>query len=58
VTAVIEDDGSGFRPEGEIDGPGLGLVSMQERMALVGGRLSIESSPGGGTTIVAQVPVP
>lgn len=58
VTAVIEDDGDGFRPEEAVAGPGLGLVGMQERMALVGGRLSSESAPGRGTTIVAEVPVP
>lgn len=58
VTTVVEDDGRGFDPEQALDGEGLGLVGMQERMALVGGRLSIESRAGRGTTIVAEVPVP
>jgi signal transduction histidine kinase len=31
---------------------------MRERVALVGGRLTIESRPGAGTTFVAEVPVP
>jgi signal transduction histidine kinase len=55
VAAVIEDDGAGFdqrttRPEG------IGLLGMRERLALLDGRLEIESRPGAGTTIVAEVP--
>jgi signal transduction histidine kinase len=34
----------------------LGLSGMRERVALVGGRLTVESSPGAGTTLVAEVP--
>jgi signal transduction histidine kinase len=56
VTAVIEDDGVGFTAEDRADG--LGLVSMRERAALVGGRLTVESSKGAGTTLVAEVPAP
>ena len=37
---------------------GLGLVGMRERVALLGGRLTIESTAGAGTTLVAEVPVP
>ena len=55
VTAVIEDDGRGFTPVGS--GEGLGLLGMGERLALLGGKLKIESSPGAGTTIVAEVPL-
>jgi signal transduction histidine kinase len=55
VTAVIEDDGRGFSTDEERDG-GLGLVGMRERVALVGGRVEIESSSA-GTTIVVEVPV-
>ena len=55
VTAVIEDDGRGFTP-GD-DGGGLGLLGMGERLALLGGKLKLESSPGSGTTIVAEVPL-
>ena len=55
VTAVIEDDGRGFTPE--LDGDGLGLLGMGERLALLGGKLKLESSPGAGTTIVAEVPL-
>ena len=55
VTAVIEDDGRGFTPDG--GGEGLGLLGVGERLALLGGKLKIESSPGAGTTIVAEVPL-
>jgi signal transduction histidine kinase len=54
VTAVIEDDGRGFDPY-ELSGDGLGLLGMRERVALLEGRLTIESSPGAGTTLVAEV---
>jgi len=55
ITAVIEDDGRGFTPDG--GGEGLGLLGMGERLALLGGKLKVESSPGAGTTIVAEVPL-
>jgi two-component system sensor kinase len=35
----------------------MGLLGMRERLALLDGRLEIESRPGTGTTIVAEVPV-
>ena len=57
VTAIVEDDGVGFDPAKTRD-DGLGLIGMRERVALVGGRLTIESRPGAGTTFVAEVPVP
>jgi signal transduction histidine kinase len=52
--AVVEDDGRGFNPAAVRD-DALGLEGMRERLALVGGRLRIESS-GVGTTLVAEVP--
>ncbi|HYH68529.1 MAG TPA: PAS domain S-box protein [Urbifossiella sp.] len=56
AAAVVEDDGAGFEPEGAGTGR-LGLVGMRERLALVGGTLEVESSPGGGTTVIARVPL-
>jgi len=56
IGAIIEDDGQGFAPEEARDGP-LGLIGMRERIALVGGTLAIESTPGAGTTLVAHVPL-
>jgi signal transduction histidine kinase len=55
VSAVVEDDGRGFSAEERTDG--LGILGMGERLALLGGRLKIESAPGAGTTIVAEVPI-
>ena len=56
VTALIEDDGRGFN-RGDGTGEGLGLLGMGERLALLGGKLRIESTPGSGTTLVAEVPL-
>jgi signal transduction histidine kinase len=55
VSAVIEDDGRGFAEEQGSEN-GLGLLGMRERVALVDGRLSVESSPGAGTTLSIEVP--
>jgi two-component system, NarL family, sensor histidine kinase DevS len=56
AVVVVEDDGNGFDPAETRPGA-LGLVGMRERVALVGGRLTVESTPGRGTTLVAEVPV-
>jgi signal transduction histidine kinase len=56
VSVVVEDDGVGFEPHRARE-DGIGLVGMQERVALLGGRLAIESRPGAGTTFVAEVPL-
>ena len=56
VKAVVEDDGMGFDPEHTREG-GFGVVGMQERLSLLGGRLHVESSAGAGTTIAADVPL-
>jgi len=53
VRLRVADDGAGFDPT---VAHGLGLVSMQERLNLVGGRLSIDSRPAAGTRIDAIVP--
>jgi signal transduction histidine kinase len=56
VVAVVEDDGSGFDPA-ETREDGFGITGMRERLALLDGRLEIESSERGGTTLVAEVPL-
>jgi signal transduction histidine kinase len=56
VKAVVEDDGRGFDPT-ELGDDGFGLVGMRERLALLGGRLEVESGPETGTTIAAEVPI-
>ncbi len=57
VSAVIEDDGRGFSEDRISErGGGLGLVGMRERASMIGGRVSIESTPGEGTRIRIDVP--
>jgi signal transduction histidine kinase len=55
----IHDNGLGFRgvltPQ---EGMGMGIQGMRERVALMGGRLEVESAPGSGTIVRAQVPRP
>ena len=57
ATALVEDDGHGFDAEDELRG-GIGLAGMRERLALLDGRLTIESTRGAGTSLVAEVPLP
>ncbi|GGJ37665.1 GAF domain-containing sensor histidine kinase [Streptomyces brasiliensis] len=53
----VTDDGSGFDPHSvRRAGRHLGLVSMRDRASGVGGRLTVESEPGKGTTIELEVP--
>lgn len=56
IHLTVSDCGVGFDTKTTRDGRGLGLTSMQERMKLVNGNLSIESRPMRGTTISARVP--
>jgi len=55
ITCSVRDDGRGFRGEGE---PlGTGLRNMAERIDAAGGRLTVESRQGRGTTVTATVPL-
>ena len=62
VRLEVRDWGRGFRPGEAADGGGpgerIGLSSMKERVALLGGDLEIRSKPGEGTSVVAMVPLP
>jgi two-component system sensor histidine kinase UhpB len=53
VVLIVEDDGVGFEPG--CGTQGFGLVGMQERAALVGANLQIESAVGQGTTILVRM---
>ncbi|RKE21841.1 GAF domain-containing sensor histidine kinase [Streptomyces sp. TLI_171] len=54
---TVRDDGRGFDPDSvRRAGRHLGLVSMRDRAAAVGGRLSLESAPGRGTLVELEVP--
>jgi signal transduction histidine kinase len=57
VCLTVADDGRGFDPCGEFPGH-LGLQSMRERAAALGGTLDIQSKPGRGTTLSAHIPLP
>jgi signal transduction histidine kinase len=61
LSLSVEDDGVGFDPQG-IAGGGmaqehLGLILMKERVIQLGGEFSVDSRPGGGTHLVAEVPL-
>ncbi len=54
----ISDDGIGFEVGRIRSARGLGLISMRERIHLVGGRFDISSKPAAGTNVQARVPLP
>ena len=53
---TISDDGAGFGAELAMKKGGLGLISMRERVRLVGGTIAIDSKSMGGTTVHVRVP--
>jgi PAS domain S-box-containing protein len=57
IHLTVNDLGGGFDIEAAMKGRGLGLTSMQERLRLLDGELSINSQPKRGTTIHARVPL-
>lgn len=54
---VLEDDGIGFDGSSPRRANELGLLGMAERAALVAGKLEVESTPGGGTTVYLSAPI-
>jgi len=60
VSMTIKDDGKSFDVKRLLRTKGnerLGLLGMRERVEMVGGKFSIKSSPGHGTTVIARIPV-
>jgi signal transduction histidine kinase len=56
VLARIEDEGQGFTPEAvEAEGQGIGLSTMRERVEMLGGTLTIDSSPEAGTRVTVEL---
>jgi NarL family two-component system sensor histidine kinase YdfH len=54
----IEDDGRGFVPADENSSQGhYGLIGIKERVALLAGRMSIDSHPGEGTCLTIEIPL-
>lgn len=59
VWLTIKDDGKSFNVKSALQTNGgrrLGLLGMRERLEMVGGSFAIESAPGHGTTVIAQIP--
>lgn len=57
VRLTVSDDGVGFIPQSGAVGMGLGIVNMRERVRWLNGAFSIESEPGRGVRVRAEVPV-
>jgi signal transduction histidine kinase len=62
VLLDVHDNGAGFdpdRPAGESNtaGTGFGLMAMQQRVAQLGGVVTVESAPGEGTTVAVEIPI-
>jgi PAS domain S-box-containing protein len=61
VLVVIRDDGAGFDVNSALETTGsrrsLGLMGMQERASLLGGRMSISSKRGAGTSVTVEIPL-
>jgi two-component system sensor histidine kinase UhpB len=58
LVVTVEDDGQGFDvPEVRAAGRGLGLFGMGERAAYLGGRVDVQSAPGTGTRVRAEIPL-
>ncbi|HTL17827.1 MAG TPA: sensor histidine kinase, partial [Patescibacteria group bacterium] len=60
IAMRIRDNGNGFQQERAAQakrGRRLGLLGMKERLEMVGGSFSVNSSPGEGTTVLARIPL-
>jgi signal transduction histidine kinase len=58
VILAISDNGDGFSLQAVKGRGGLGLIGIEERVRLVGGKLLIETQPGDGTKIAIEIPLP
>lgn len=61
LIAIVEDDGAGFDTavlESSVEQRHIGVAGMRERTAVVDGELTVESTPGQGTTVRVRVPLP
>lgn len=56
VVLQVADDGKGFDPGSIQSGPTMGLQGMRERLAALGGELTVDAAPGSGTRLVASLP--
>jgi signal transduction histidine kinase len=58
IVLSIKDSGVGFEVAAARGKGGLGIVSMEERVRLAGGELTVDSRPGGGVRIAVRIPLP
>ena len=56
LTLTVRDNGAGFDVQESKAAPGLGLISMRERVHLIGGEFAIDSALGAGTRIWVRAP--
>jgi signal transduction histidine kinase len=61
VVLEVKDNGVGFNPETLFGTPqahkGVGLAGMEERAVALGGKITVHSVPGKGTSVMAQIPI-
>jgi len=57
VCCSVRDNGVGFDPTARVDGQGIGLIGIRERLSPLGGALAIESAPGLGTELRVTIPL-
>lgn len=57
LNIVVEDDGQGFDTAEKLQNPGIGLQSIQSRLALLHGKMEIDSRPGAGATFMIDIPL-
>jgi signal transduction histidine kinase len=56
LVVLVEDNGVGFDPATVYESGRLGVFGMRERTEMLGGTLTVESSPGAGTTLLLEIP--
>ncbi len=56
IVAIVEDDGIGFDVDEAERSGRLGVVGMRQRAEMLGGKLTVESSPGRGACIFVEFP--
>jgi signal transduction histidine kinase len=57
ILLCVRDDGLGFQVESQAHRGGMGMLSMNERVERLDGRLEIRSAPGGGCEVEAMLPL-
>jgi signal transduction histidine kinase len=59
IVVRVSDSGVGYDPAAVPSGPhrGLGLISVRERLSLIGGSVEMRSTPGGGTAATLTAPL-